>query len=87
MAEPRDSFVCELRAAALQNGVYIAMYNRVGAEGEVVFCGESMVVDPDDNVVVKADTTEALIIADIDLHQVAIARAKRTYISLRRPEI
>jgi predicted amidohydrolase len=85
MAEPRDLFVCELRAAALQNGVYIAMCNRVGTEGEVVFCGESMVVDPDGNVVVKADTTEALIIADIDLHQVAIARAKRPYLSLRRP--
>ena len=85
IAEPRYLFVCELRAAALQNGVYIAMCNRVGAEGAVAFCGESMVVDPDGNVVVKADTTEALIIADVDLHPVAIARAKRPYFSLRRP--
>lgn len=85
--EPRDLFDCELRAAALQNGVYIAMCNRVGREGGVVFCGESIVVDPHGNVVVKAGATENLVIANIELHQVALARAKRPYLSLRRPEM
>jgi predicted amidohydrolase len=87
MEEPRDLFECELRAAASQNGVYIAMCNRVGAEGEVVFCGDSMVVDPDGNVVVRGGTSEALVIADIEVDQVARARAKRPYLSLRRPEM
>jgi predicted amidohydrolase len=87
LEEPRDLFECELRAAALQNGVYIAMCNRVGPDGEVVFCGESIIVSPDGNVVVKGGTTEALITADIELHQVAIARAERPYLSLRRPEM
>ena len=40
----------ELRAAGFQNGVFVALGNRVGAEGEVVFCREFTVVD----VVVKA---------------------------------
>jgi predicted amidohydrolase len=42
--KPRDLFEYELRTAAMQNGVCIAMCNRLGKEGDVVFCGESMVV-------------------------------------------
>jgi|ERR1700722_1518961 len=86
MDEPRDLFDCELRAAALQNGVYIAMCNRIGPEGKVVFCGESIVVDPNGSVVVKGGTSEALVIADIDLSLVDAARSKRPYLSLRRPD-
>jgi predicted amidohydrolase len=85
--EPRDLFECELRAAAFQNGVYIAMCNRVGAEGESVFCGESTVVDPDGNVVVKANAAAGLITADLDLQRVALTRAKRPYLALRRPDM
>jgi len=87
MTEPRDVFECELRAAAFQNGVYIAVCNRVGAEGEAVFCGESTVVDPHGNVVAKGTATEALITADVDLSQVAAAHAKRPYPPLRRPDM
>ena len=86
MDEPRDLFECELRAAALQNGVYIAMCNRVGREQEVVFCGESMVVDPHGNVVAKGGSDEEVVIADIQLAQVDDARRRRPYLSLRRPE-
>ena len=87
ITEPRDVFECELRTAAFQNGVYIAMCNRVGAEGEAVFCGESTVVDPYGNVVAKGTATEALITADLDLSHVAAARAKRPYLTLRRPDM
>jgi len=87
IAEPRDVFECELRAAAFQNGVYIAMCNRVGAEGETAFCGESTVVDPYGNIVAKGTAREALIIADIDLSHVAAARAKRPYLQLRRRDM
>ena len=87
MDEPRDLFESELRTAAMQNGVYIAMCNRVGREGGVVFCGESMVVDPNGNVIVKATEVEDLIIADLDPSQVEMARRKRPYLSLRRPEL
>jgi predicted amidohydrolase len=86
MDEPRDLFVCEIRAAAYQNGVFIAMCNRVGSEGNMVFSGESIVVDPHGNVVVQADGSESLIRADIDLAQVTNARRQRPYLSLRRPE-
>lgn len=86
MDEPRDLFECELRTAAMQNGVYIAMCNRVGREGDAVFCGESTVVDPDGAVIFKANESEGLSIVDIDLAKVETSRRSRPYLSLRRPE-
>jgi predicted amidohydrolase len=84
--EPNDLYECELRAAALQSGVYIAMCNRVGQEGAVVFCGQSTVVGPYGNIVGKGNGSEDLILADIDLGQVELARRQRPYLTLRRPE-
>lgn len=83
--EPREMFEWELRTAAFQNGVYVAMCNRVGQENGVVYCGESIVVDPEGEVLTKADGAEALMVTDIDLTRVPAARAKRPYLSLRRP--
>jgi predicted amidohydrolase len=86
LAEPRELFECELRAAAMQNGLFVAMCNRVGAERDAVFCGESTIVDPHGEVIAKARQTESLLIADLDLSQVQTARRKRPYLSLRRPQ-
>lgn len=44
VSEPRDLFECELRAASLQNGVFIAMCNRVGKEGTATFCGSLLLL-------------------------------------------
>jgi predicted amidohydrolase len=85
--EPRDLFECELRAAAMQNGVYITMCNRVGKEGSTIFCGESTVVDPNGNIIYKASDVETLTVVDIDLSQVALSQRRRPYLSLRRPEL
>jgi predicted amidohydrolase len=85
--EPRDLFECELRAAAFQNGVFVAMCNRVGVEGEAGFCGESTVIGPAGEVMAKAGTTEQLLLVDVDLAMVSEARSKRPYLSLRRPRM
>jgi predicted amidohydrolase len=85
--ESRELFICELRAAALQNGVYIAMCNRVGKEGDVTFCGESIVVNPHGEVTKLGGESEELILADIDLGEIAVARSRRPYLALRRPEM
>lgn len=86
MDEPRDLFECEVRTAAMQNGVYLAMCNRVGREGDTVFCGESMVVDCNGELLFKGTDAEGLHVVDIDLRQIEISRRKRPYLSLRRPE-
>jgi predicted amidohydrolase len=70
----------------MQNGVYIAMCNRVGIEGEMDFCGESIVVDPNGDVVKKADDKEQILYADIDFEKVEQARKDRPYLELRRSE-
>ena len=84
--EPLELYEWELRVPAMQNGVFIAMCNRVGPEGEKHFCGESMVVDPDGEVLEKADDTEQILYADIDFERVHKSREVRPYLRLMRPE-
>ncbi len=85
-AEPRDLFEWELRVAAMQNGVYLACCNRVGVEGKMQFYGESTVVDPHGSIAAKAGEDEELLVVDIDLSMVGVARRDRPYLDLRRPE-
>lgn len=85
-AEPLEMFEWEVRVQAFQNSVAIAMANRVGREGAMDFAGESLAVDADGNVIVKADDTEQLVYAEIDAAQSDVVRARRPYTNLRRRE-
>jgi predicted amidohydrolase len=84
--EPLEMFEWELRIPAMQNGVYIAMCNRVGREGKMDFCGESIVVDPNGEVIAKADDTDQILYAEIHFGSIAEARRNRPFLQLRRPE-
>lgn len=84
--EPMTAFEWEVRISAMQNGVFIAMCNRVGVEGEVDFAGESLVAGPGGDLVAKAGDAEQVLFADIDLENIAIARQQRPYLDLRRPD-
>ena len=84
--EPLEMFEWEMRVQAMHNGVFIAMCNRVGLEGEMDFAGESLVIDPNGEVILKADDQEQMLIADLDLDRIEGARRTRPYLSLRRPE-
>ena len=81
-----EKFEWELRIPAMQNNVFIAMCNRVGVEHEMHFCGESIVVDPNGDVLAKADDTEQILYADIDFDVIPTSREARPYLGLRRPE-
>jgi predicted amidohydrolase len=85
--EPLEKFEWELRIPAMQNNIFIAMCNRVGIEGEMDFAGQSIVVDPNGDVVIKADEKEQIVYADIDLTMVQECREQRPYINLRRPQV
>lgn len=85
-AEPMKMFEQEICVQAFQNSVFIAMCNRVGVEDKMDFAGESLVVSPQGEVLVKVDDTEQLIYADIDLCQARSVREKKPYTSLRRKE-
>lgn len=84
--EPSQMFEWELRVQAFQNSVFVAMCNRVGIEGNMSFSGESIVVDANGEVLLKADDQEQILYVDIDLMEALKIRDKKTYTQLRRPE-
>jgi predicted amidohydrolase len=86
-SEPLEMFEWEIRVQSFQNSVAIAMCNRVGAEGNMVFAGESIVTDANGNVIIKADDTEQLIFAEIDLISSREVRSRKPYTTLRRTEL
>jgi len=85
--EPSEMFEWELRVQAFQNSVAIAMCNRVGAEGNMLFSGESIVVDPHGNVLCKTDKIEQILYVEIELSQVLPCREGKNYTKLRREEL
>jgi predicted amidohydrolase len=63
-----------LNARALENGVYLAAANRVGAERGFVFIGQSRICDPAGRTLAQSDGREETILyADLDP---ALARQK-----------
>lgn len=86
-AEPMDLFEYEIRTQAMQNGVFIAMCNRVGREDQMDFAGESLVASPDGSLIVKAGCQEELVTAEFSLEDARRERQKRPFLFLRRPEM
>ncbi len=50
------------------------------------FCGRSMVVGPDGEIVARAGDKEEILTAGIDYSSIQASRSKRDFLSLRRPE-
>ncbi|MCD8151068.1 MAG: carbon-nitrogen hydrolase family protein [Clostridiales bacterium] len=86
-AEPLDMFEWEIRVQAFQNCIPIVMCNRTGTEGRMVFAGESLSVDADGNLMIKADDREQLVYVEVDMDNNRMKGDSRPYVSLRRPEL
>jgi predicted amidohydrolase len=86
-AEPMELFEWEMRVASYQNNIFIAMCNRCGQEDEMDFAGESMICDPEGNLVYNAGYEEELVVQDIDINKVASTRKSNPYLSLLRLEL
>jgi len=85
---PEGLFEAEVRTAAFQNGYYAALCNRVGQEERLAFGGESFVVDPEGQVLARANaTTDELLLADLDLSSCETSTARRLFWRDRRPEL
>lgn len=84
--EPLEIFEWELRVSAFQNNVFIAMCNRVGIEYKMHFCGESIIVNPDSEVIAKGSDSEDIIFSDLDFEIIERSRKKRPFLDLRRPK-
>jgi N-carbamoylputrescine amidase len=84
--EDLELFECEVRVAAMQNNVYVAMCNRVGREGDLVFAGRSLVADPQGTILARADDRERLLYADLNFEEILKSRERRPFHALRRPQ-
>ncbi|MDE3156470.1 MAG: carbon-nitrogen hydrolase family protein [Acidobacteriota bacterium] len=85
---PEGLYEGEMRVAALQNGYFVALCNRVGAEPRIAFAGESFVCDPGGHVIARAPRGEDVILeADLDLSLVEQSHARRLFLQHRRPEL
>ena len=85
---PEGLFEGEMRTAALQNGYFVALCNRVGREARVTFAGESFVCGPDGVVRARAGKLrDELLLADIDLTENASSIARRQFLRERRPDV
>ena len=85
---PEGLYEAEMRVAAFQNGYYVALCNRVGAEDCLTFAGESFVCAPDGQVIARApQARDAILYAEIDLAQPPRSHARRLFMRHRRPEL
>ncbi len=85
---PQGLFEGEMRTAALQNGYFIALCNRVGREERVTFAGESFVCGPDGVIRARAGKLrDEILIADVDLAENDASIARRQFLPERRPDV
>ncbi|HUY25787.1 MAG TPA: carbon-nitrogen hydrolase [Candidatus Binataceae bacterium] len=72
------------RSHAIANGVFVAVANRVGVEGELEFWGESFVCDPLGEVIARAGGGEETLIAECDLARIEATRRNWPFLRDRR---
>jgi predicted amidohydrolase len=85
--EDEDIWPLHLKARALDNFVYMAGINRVGNEGDLNFIGQSMLVGPRGQVLAQLGGHEDIMLATINLDEVAEARRRALHWTGRRPEL
>ena len=78
-----------LQARAYENGVYVVAVNRCGLEQGRNHIGRSMIVDPvgADILAVASSDTPELLVATVDLDNVAAAQTSLPWWRDRRPEL
>ena len=85
---PEGLYEGEMRVAAFQNGYYVALCNRVGAEDRLNFGGESFVCAPDGTVIARAaQGRDDTLYADLDLATAERSHARQLFLKHRRPEL
>jgi predicted amidohydrolase len=74
------------RARAVENELFVATCNRVGTGGDVIFPGQSAVIDPWGRALVEENDEERLLVAPVVLREMEKARRYLTVYEDRRPE-
>jgi predicted amidohydrolase len=84
-AEPYWRDLTRLYARLFQ--CYVVFANQAGSAGGFTFWGGSHVVDPRGEIVAEAEREETVLMADVDLTQVAARRAELPLLRGLRPEL
>ena len=85
---PDGLYEAEMQVAAFQNGYFVALCNRVGAEDCLTFAGESFFCGPDGRVMARAPAMRnAILVADLDFGENVSSHARRLFMQHRRPEL
>jgi beta-ureidopropionase len=86
-AQFRAVWEVEMQAAAVANGLFVALANRVGVDDTLAFFGRSFAVDPYGRVLARAPEDDvALLLVDLDLDLVEQARRDMPFLRDRRPD-
>jgi len=76
------------RARAQDDQIFVASVNHVGAEGNVVYCGESIIANPKGEIIAQASSDrEEILVAEVDFDQILRERKQEATLTSRRPEI
>ncbi|MBR8745281.1 carbon-nitrogen hydrolase family protein [Nocardiopsis sp. MG754419] len=74
-------------ARALENQIHLAYVNRCDSEGDLDYVGLSTLVGPDGTELLRAGSTEALLVGDVDPITTEAARAESSYLDDRRADL
>ncbi|AXB47594.1 carbon-nitrogen hydrolase family protein [Amycolatopsis albispora] len=74
-------------ARAYESQVFLAYANRCDVEGELDYCGRSVVMAPDGTELARAGAGEELLLATVDPARLAASRRENTHLADRRPEL
>ena len=73
---------------AFENGIYLAVCNKVGQEDDWTFAGESLVISPGGEVLgTGSDSKDDIVCADLDLAKVDYWRRRYPMFRDRRPDL
>ncbi len=73
-----------LKARAIENQAYVIGVNRIGSDSNVVYCGNSMVIDPMGNILLDCGNNEGIFVHDLDKEVVTQTRKKLDFLNDRR---
>ncbi|HEY82488.1 MAG TPA: carbon-nitrogen hydrolase family protein [Dehalococcoidia bacterium] len=82
-----DLWRARMRARALENTVYLAACNHTGQEGEAVFGGGTLVVDPKGRLIAEAGAGEGIITTELDREFFLQVRRTTPFLRDRRPHL
>ena len=86
-AQFRAVWEVEMQAAAVANGLFVAVANSAGADDTLTFFGSSFVADPYGRVLARAPEDDvALLLVDLDLGLIEDARREMPFLRDRRPD-